>query len=300
MRLLRQFRPMVYLLLGMAWQAVAAQPGIALSGSIFTYTVQPSDSLTSVGARFGVDAWVIARQNGLAPDAWLYIGQQLMIDNRHIVPAGLNDGILINLPQRMLYRFVGGEPQAAYPIGVGKPDWRTPLGDFVVQTREQNKTWFVPLSIQREMRAQGKEVRAYVPPGPDNPLGRHWLGLSLPAIGIHGTIAPQSVYDYRSHGCIRLHPDDAAALYEVVRVRDTGRIIYQPVLLLVTMHGEVLLEVHRDIYGKGMDATRLALELAEAAGVSDRIDWNKAAAVIVAREGLARDVTAAQDTEEQP
>ncbi len=287
------------LLLLPALQA-AAQPGVALTGGVFTYTAQSGDSLTSVGARFGMDARVLARQNDLAATAWLRIGQQLTVDNRHIVPAGLSDGILINLPQRMLYRFRGGEPQAAYPIAAGKPGWPTPLGDFAVKTREQNKTWFVPLSIQREMRAQGREVRERVPPGPDNPLGRHWLGLSLPAIGIHGTIAPQSIYDFRSHGCIRLHPDDAATLFEAVRVGEAGRIIYQPVLLFAAPEHGVWLEVHRDVYGKGVDAAAVARELAGAAGVSDRIDWNRAAAVIAAREGLAREVTMAADTEEQP
>jgi L,D-transpeptidase ErfK/SrfK len=277
--------------------ALAAQPGLALSGSVITYVVQPGDSQTSVGARFGMEPRVLAQQNNLSPLAWLRVGQKLEVDNRHIVPAGLDDGILINLPQRMLFRFVTGEPQAAYPIAVGKPSWPTPQGEFLVKSREQDKTWFVPLSIQREMRQQGKEVLERVPAGPENPLGRHWLGLTLPAIGIHGTIAPQSIFDFRSHGCIRLHPDDAAALYEVTDVGDAGRIVYQPVLLFVAPEGRVLLEVHRDIYAQGVNALASARELAEAAGVFDRVDWEQAALVIEARDGLARDVTLAADRE---
>lgn len=273
------------------------QPGVALSGYEFRYTVQPGDSLTSVGARFGIEPRLLAQRNGLAPTAWLRIGQRLEVENRHIVPAGLADGILVNLPQRMLFRFKGGEPQAAYPIAAGKPSWPTPLGDFRIKSREQDKTWFVPLSIQREMREHGKEVLECVPAGPDNPLGRHWLGLSLPAIGIHGTIAPQSIFDFRSHGCIRLHPDDAAALYAVVRVGDAGRIVYQPVLLFAEPAGRVWLEVHRDIYRHGVDHWALARELAAAAGVSQRIDWDEAAAVVAAQHGLAREVTLAADRE---
>ena len=57
-----------------------------------------------------------------------------------------------------------------------------------------------------------------MPPGPDNPLGKHWLGLSIHGYGIHGTIAPSSIYQFRTHGCIRLHPDDIAELFLTCRV----------------------------------------------------------------------------------
>ena len=56
------------------------------------------------------------------------------------------------------------------------------------------------------MRREDKVVLTQVPPGPENPLGKHWVGLSIPGIGIHGTLAPASIYHFQSHGCIRLHP----------------------------------------------------------------------------------------------
>lgn len=67
----------------------------------FFYTVQLGDTLTSIRARFGVAAGVLARVNGLQPSTRLKIGQELRVYNRHIVPPGLEDGILINLPQRL-------------------------------------------------------------------------------------------------------------------------------------------------------------------------------------------------------
>lgn len=285
------------LLFALPVMAQTAQVGTALTGSVFTYTVLPGDSLTGIGARFGMEPRLLARANGLSALALLKPGQTLEVDNRHIVPAGLDDGILINLPQRMLYRFEAGELQAAYPIGVGKPDWPTPSGEFHVKSRERDKTWFVPPSIQREMLREGKEVREKVPPGPDNPLGHHWLGLSLPGFGIHGTIAPESIYHFQTHGCIRLHPDDAAELFEVARVGDAGILAYQPVLLYLSLEGRVFLEVHRDIYQKGADAHKIAKELADAAGVFQEVDWEMAASVIDAREGLAREITLAGERE---
>lgn len=275
------------------------QLGAALNGSAFYYTVQPGDSLTGVGARFGMEPVVLARINGLAASALLKIGQVLAVDNRHIVPDGMPSGILINLPQRMLFRRVAGELQGAYPVALGKPDWQTPTGEFTVTSRELGKAWLVPRSIQQEMLREGQVVQTQVPPGPDNPLGKHWLGLSLPGYGIHGTIAPHSIYHFQSHGCIRLHPDDAAELYDAVRKRDAGVIIYQPVLLFSSPDKRVFLEVHRDSYKKGINANALARELADAAGVSEQVDWKKAAAVIRAHEGVARDITLA-DEEEAP
>ncbi|HSD83572.1 MAG TPA: L,D-transpeptidase family protein, partial [Anaerolineae bacterium] len=124
----------------------------------------------------------------------------------------------------------------------------------------------------------------------DNPLGKYWLGLSLPGIGIHGTIAPASIYHFQSHGCIRLHPDDIEALFAQMKRGETGRIIYVP-LLLSESEGRIFLEAHRDIYNKS-DVSMVALErLANDAMLSDRIDWTRAAEVLEQREGVARDVT---------
>jgi L,D-transpeptidase ErfK/SrfK len=233
---------------------------------------------------------MLAKQNAIRYEAIIRPGQRLRIDNPHIVPATLDDGILINIPQRMLFHFSHGKLSAAYPVGLGKPAWPTPAGDFEIVSRVQNKTWIVPLSIQEEMRLEGKTVLEEVPPGPDNPLGAHWLGLSLWGYGIHGTIAPSSVYHFRSHGCIRLHPDDIAELFDRVEVGTTGLLIYQPVLLALTEDGRILLEVHRDIYNMGIDPALTVRAMAEANSLSQDIDWPRVDSVIAAQEGLAREV----------
>lgn len=270
--------------------AMAEPPSFPVTGGVFEYTVQPDDYLIKIGARFGVAALVLSRDNGLKYDALLMAGQKLTVDNRHIVPEAREDGLLINLPQRMLYYFRDWELVAAYPVGLGKPTWPTPVGEFSVIDKAVNKTWRVPKSIQEEMRREGQVVRTEVPPGPDDPLGKYWLGLSLSAIGIHGTIAPASIYHFQSHGCIRMHPDDIEALFAQIERGATGSIIYAP-LLLAESEGRIFLEVHRDIYNKG-DVSLGALErLAHDAMLSDRIDWSRAADVLERMEGVARDVT---------
>ncbi len=270
--------------------AMAEPLEFPVAGGVFEYTVQPGDYLIKIGARFGVAATVLSRENGLKYDAKLMPGKKLIIDNRHIVPEVREEGLLINLPQRMLYYFRDWELVAAYPVGLGKPSWPTPAGEFTVTSKAVDKTWRVPKSIQEEMRREGKLVRTEVPPGPDNPLGKHWLGLSLTSIGIHGTIAPASIYHFQSHGCIRLHSDDIEALFAQIERGATGSIIYAP-LLLTESDGRIFVEAHRDIYNKS-DVSLAALEqLAHDAMLSDRIDWLRAADVLEQKDSIARDVT---------
>lgn len=291
--LARARRFLVRLLAGLSLAAMAnGQPPLSyqVAGGDSDYVVQPGDFLIAIGARFGLPPALLARDNAVPYEALIHPGQRFRIHNPHIVPATLDDGILINIPQRMLFHFSRGALLAAYPVGLGKPDWPTPEGEFRIVSRVKNKTWKVPSSIQEEMRREGKAVLEEVPPGPDNPLGTHWLGLSLWGYGIHSTIAPSSVFHFQSHGCIRLHPDDIAELFDRVKVGNTGRLIYQPVSLAVVEDGRILLEVHRDIYNKGVDPAQTVRDMAEANGLSQDIDWLTVDAVIAAQEGLAREV----------
>ncbi len=262
----------------------------ALVGGQFEYAVQRGDSLTSISARFGTEQSVLARMNGIKKGATLQQDQLLQIDNRHIIPERLTDGILINLPQRMLYYFQAGKLMVHYPVGLGRPSWPTPMGRFNVIDIQENKTWYVPKSIQEEMRREGKAVLTQVPPGPENPLGKHWIGLSLSEVGIHGTIAPASIYHFRSHGCIRVHPDDIAILFQQVRKNLPGKIIYVPELLVRLSDGRIFLEVNRDVYKKSIDPIATVENLAKIQGLGDMVDWKEVKKVIQLKEGLAREV----------
>ncbi len=225
--------PCLSLLICLGLPAAAGQ----LVGGEADYVVRKGDYLTLIGARFGQDARSLARENGLDYFGRIHPGQRLKLNNRHIVPAVRADGIVINVPQRMLYLFRQGRLVAHYPVGLGRPDWPTPLGLRHIRSKEIDKDWLVPPSIQEEMRCAGQPVLTRVPPGPDNPLGRHWIGLKPGWWGIHGTNAPASVYDFRSHGCIRLHPDDIADLFDRVALGDPVEIIYQTVLLAQSPEG---------------------------------------------------------------
>jgi L,D-transpeptidase ErfK/SrfK len=232
--------------------------------------------------------WNNALENGHA----LTPGQRLIIDNRHIVPAtGGAAAIVINLPQRMLFFF--DRTVAGLPVAVGRRTWPTPIGELQVATRETDPTWDVPASILAEARRLGRTLPASVPPGPANPLGRFWIGLTGGSVGIHGTNAPSSIYGAVTHGCMRLHPDDIAWLFPRVTVAMTVRTVYEPVLL-ADIGGRVVLEVHPDVYRRKPITLAAVQALAAGRGLTERIDWTAAARVAALRHGVARDVTASR------
>ncbi|MGE5523177.1 MAG: L,D-transpeptidase family protein [Rhodospirillaceae bacterium] len=264
-------------------------PGIV--GTRFEYVVRKGDTLTAISARYAVSEKALIRDNALRPPYLLKPGDRVHVHNRHLVPDGAPpDGIVINLPQRLLFVFRNGQVAAVYPVAAGKPDWQTPTGSYSARTLQQDKAWIVPPSIQDEMRAQGKPVLTRVEPGPENPLGRYWIGLSLSGYGIHGTNAPGSIYYLRTHGCIRVHPEDIEALYGQMSLHMPVKIIYAHTLLARLADGRILVEVNRDFYDRGGDPLQIIRDMARQNGLDADIDWAAAQDVANARIGQAFEI----------
>lgn len=259
-------------------------------GSAGSYVVRAGDSLSSIGARLGIPGSTLARTNGLRADARLRIGQKLQVDNRHIVPEIRDDGILINVPQRLLFYFEMGTLVAWYPVGLGREDWQTPVGTLHVATKETDPVWDVPVSIQEEMRRKGEKVKKRVLPGPSNPLGKFWMGLTPGGCGIHATNAPSSIYQFRTHGCIRLHSDDAADLFSRVTIGTPVEVVYEPALLARTEDGKLFLEIHPDVYDREPDVVETLRELAERRGLTPDVDPETLRKAASEGDGIARPV----------
>jgi L,D-transpeptidase ErfK/SrfK len=269
--------------------AIGDPLGDQLVAADVDYLVAAGETFESIGERLGVDPIVIARRNVKWVRATLPAGTKLSIEGYRAVPSAIAIGLAINIPQRLLFVRNRAGALLAMPIGAGRPTWPTPLGEFIVVRKETDPTWDVPLSIQAEMAAQGRAPTASVPPGPQNPLGKFWIGLSFPAIGIHGTNAPSSVPGLTTHGCIRVRPAQIEQLFELASIGMRGVVVYQP-LLLVVDGSRIFLEVNRDAYGRH---PQLDVELEEAvarAGVGPRIDWARAFEVVRRREGIAVEV----------
>lgn len=275
----------------------ASAAGMIIGGEVI-YHVVKGDSLELISAKLGVEKKNIIKDNNLDEKKILGIGQELRANTRKIVPKIIDDGIIINIPGRMLYFFKNGFLESAFPVGAGMPSWRgmtrwrTPEGKFKVISKHKNPTWYVPESMQWKMEMEGKPVRKVVPPGPDNPLGRYEIKISIPRIVIHETIWPSSVYRFRSHGCIRVLPGDMESFFEKVEINTPGELIYNPVKVAVSEEdGRIFLEVHRDIYGKVKDLNIEAGKIIEAAGVSDRVDWRKVDILVKEKSGVAEDIS---------
>ena len=268
----------------------SSAPG-TITGDRWKHLVSRGETWTSIGARMGVTPAVLAARNQRSLRERLRPGDVLAVDNRHIAPAYQRDELLVNVPQRMLFHYAAGGLRAGYPVAVGRRDWPTPLGAFVVSALETDPTWDVPLSIQEEMRRAGKPVQRKVPPGPANPLGRYWIGLDIGSVGIHGTPTPGSLYQFVTHGCIRLHPDDIEDLFWHVVIGEPGRIEYEPVL--VGFDGiDVFLEVHSDPYQFRTDRRTRAWQLLEQTGLSSLVSAAEIERVVREAEGLAVPVSA--------
>jgi len=269
-----------------------------LVGTIGNYTVVKNDSLRLVAAKLGVNYRRLAAMNGLNPKSHLMVGQVLRYNNQRIIPSSrLTHGIVINIPDRMLYYFEKGKLTYATAVALGTPTkmddipWHTPTGRFRIVNKAKDPTWTVPPSIQEEMRRAGREVIISVPPGAENPLGKYALRTSLPGILIHSTSKPWSIYTFASHGCIRVHPDHMEELFKVVKLNTPGEIIYQPVKVATTEEGRVFLEVHRDIYTKTKGVERETRALLQTLNISDKVDWQKVRQVISRKAGVAEEIT---------
>ena len=276
-----------------------------LVGGVSTHCVERGQTLSSIAAGYGEPLSRLLHDNGLRIDAILPVGACLRIDNRKVVaPDGPRDGVLINIPERMLFRWHDGVLAAAYPVALGRPDWPTPIGRLRVAQLRSDPVWHVPASIQQEARREGKPLAPQVPSGPDTPLGHWWIGLDANGYGIHGTNAPSSIYGFRTHGCIRLRDDHAAALFASVRKGTPVHIVYQTWLLAELPDGGLWLQSDPDPYRRGdVDGDLRALHaLARRHRLDARIDWPLARRLLERPPSIAEriDLPAAAHTASAP
>jgi lipoprotein-anchoring transpeptidase ErfK/SrfK len=120
--------------------------------------------------------------------------------------------IVIHRGSNRLYLYDGARFVRVFPVATGQPAWPTPLGHFQIVVKQVNPWWYPP--TQDSWAAGAKPV----PPGPGNPLGTRWMGLSAPGVGIHGTSEPWSIGHSESHGCIRMQVPAAEWLFSRVRI----------------------------------------------------------------------------------
>ena len=131
-------------------------------------------------------------------------------------PSNFGPVVVIRRSSKRLVLYRGSRAgamhaSASFGIATGMAAYPTPTGNFRIVTKQRNPWWYPPA-------ADWARGASPVPPGPGNPLGTRWMGLSVGAVGIHGTPDAASIGYSASHGCIRMRISDAEWLFERVRV----------------------------------------------------------------------------------
>ncbi len=145
-------------------------------------------------------------------------GSVLTIPLQTLLPDAPREGIVINIAELRLYYYPPGKNSVTvYPIGIGQlgGDTLTPTMVTTVSDKRANPTRTPTANIRARYKAQGIELPAVVPAGPDNPMGHH--AIRLAAYGgvylLHGTNADFGIGMRVSSGCIRLRDDDIKTLF---------------------------------------------------------------------------------------
>jgi L,D-transpeptidase ErfK/SrfK len=209
--------------------------GEAMVGQIGYDATAEEDTLVDVARRFrlGYEELVLANPS---VDRWLPgEGQVVLLPTRYILPDAPREGIVVNLAEFRLYYYPrSGKARAGvvetFAISAGRDDWRTPQARLTrVAQRLENPAWYPPKSIRDEHKADGDDLPAVVPPGPDNPLGPLALKLAIPGgYFIHGTSKPFGIGMKVTHGCLRLYPEDIERLFRIVPEGTPVRVLSQP------------------------------------------------------------------------
>jgi lipoprotein-anchoring transpeptidase ErfK/SrfK len=119
--------------------------------------------------------------------------------------------VIIRRGANELRYYEGARLVRKFGVATGSYTYPTPTGIFSVVDKQLHPWWLPPDSDW----AKGLEP---VPPGPGNPLGTRWMGLSAPGVGIHGTPDSASIGYSASHGCIRMHIWEAEWLFHRVEL----------------------------------------------------------------------------------
>jgi lipoprotein-anchoring transpeptidase ErfK/SrfK len=226
-------------------RALAAQPNTPVSLGVTVVTGSIADFVAKLAQRYdraALDAKLALRQ--LRP--WLSkeragrkLDQRRAVHDINVAVANMTRGelrlavkavkpkvtrrnfgpvIVIRRSSNRLFLYDGMKYRRLFVVATGQTQYPTPLGRFTIIVKWRNPWWYPPNSPW----AQGQKP---IPPGPNNPLGTRWMGLSAPGVGIHGTPSDTSIGYSVSHGCIRMHIPEAEWLFNHVEIGTTVFIV---------------------------------------------------------------------------
>ena len=145
----------------------------------------------------------------------------IAIEMKPVMPTVTRDGfgpvIVIRRASNQLYLYNGTRLWRTFRVATGQAAYPTPLGQWSIVDKQRNPWWYPPPDSD-----WAKNLKP-VPPGPGNPLGTRWMGLSAPAVGRHGRPAPASIGYSAWPGLVRMLISDADWLFDHV---ETGTPVF--------------------------------------------------------------------------
>lgn len=262
-----------------------------LVGELQSYTVQKGDTFAAIARKFDLGILELQEANPKVDrHKKLVAGTELIIPTYFILPSAPREGIVLNVAElRVYYYSPDGRTVYTYPVGIGQMGWKTPIGKTTIVLKRENPVWIPPDSIRAEAARKGRSLPAYVPAGPNNPLGKYALNYGWTNYRMHGTNAPDSVGLRSSHGCIRMLPKDIEELFHMVSVGTKVNVIHEPFKVGVK-DGELYLEAHQpfpeEYYHKN-EAEDEVLSEVVSVGITDQdydpdnvINWSAARKLI--------------------
>lgn len=285
-------------------------PGSRLVGQNTVHVVEDNGgSLEAIAKKYNVGFLALLQANpGVDP----YVprpGSVLTIPLQTLLPDAPREGIVINLAELRLYYYQPGTNSVTvYPIGIGQlgGDTLTPTMVTTISDKRANPTWTPTANIRARYKANGIDLPAVVPAGPDNPMGHH--AIRLAAYGgvylLHGTNADFGIGMRVSSGCIRLRDSDIETLFRQVTPGTKVNIINTPIKASVEPNGVRLVEVHQPLSEKINDDPQLlpivlnsSMQTFKNAAQTDSAVMDHAMEI---RSGMPVDVTRHHDVAQQP
>lgn len=158
----------------------------------------------------------VAKKGGINPK---FLPQIVSYNSNH-----KRGTIVVDTQSKFLYLVLGNGEAKRYGVGVGKAGFEW-TGTNKITRKKEWPSWTPPKSMIARERAKGRILPAFMPGGPENPMGARALYLGSTLYRIHGTNAPWTIGQAMSSGCIRMRNEDVSDLYERARVGATVHVI---------------------------------------------------------------------------
>ncbi len=173
-----------------------------------SYHVKQGETPASVAKQYGITADLFMKINNIRNARSMIAG-----DNYKLIKGPFH--VVVHKKSFELHVFLGDYFVKRYSIGLGR-DNSTPVGEFLAGSRLEKPPW------TGEDPKTGRKTVVYHG-DPNYPLGDYWISLRDPDgdsedtdYGIHGTNEPQTIGTLASRGCIRMHDEDIAELFDLL------------------------------------------------------------------------------------